>query len=187
MACSGVQVYNQMQKVHLPTSVPLFGSAAAVYGWKLGANVGYVGQGMIMGPRVSMSMLSGAVIGFGILAPMAVRNGWASESQSSPDGSVAWVSWVAMSVMIADSLTSLAVLLCRYCHGVARARARRRQALPLEGELPVLNTTHSTPDDSVFTAASGGLLSIPTCPVTASAHTSSAGAVLVPRAAGGAT
>lgn len=139
----------------MPTSIPLFGSAAAVYGWKLGANVGYVGQGMIMGPRVCISMLAGAVIGFGVLAPMAVRNGWASDSQSSPDGSVAWVSWLAMSVMIADSLTSLAIVLCRYVVGVIQAHAAEREAVRLRSAQPVLSGDTVNSYGTVFVAATG--------------------------------
>lgn len=150
-----VQIYNRMQHASVPTTIALFGSAAAVYGWKLGANVGYVGQGMIMGPRVCISMLAGAVIGFGVLAPMAVRNGWASDSQTSPDGSVAWVSWLAMSVMIADSLTSLAVLLCRYVVDVVRAQSAGRQAVRLGTALPVLSGETVSSSGTVFVAAAG--------------------------------
>ena len=81
-----VQTINKLQEMRLPTAIPLFGSAAAAYGWKLGASAGYVGQGMIMGNRVCLSMLAGSVAGFGILAPLAVRKGWASMSDT-PTGS----------------------------------------------------------------------------------------------------
>lgn len=37
----------------------------------------YVGQGMIMGPRTVMSMLAGAVVGYGIVAPAVRHAGWA--------------------------------------------------------------------------------------------------------------
>lgn len=155
-----VQIYNRLQHANVPTTVPIFGSAAAVYGWKLGANVGYIGQGMIMGPRVCISMLAGAVIGFGVLAPTAVRKGWASDSQSTPDGSVAWVSWVAMSVMIADSLTSLAVLLCRYLVGAVCSRAAQHGALPLETGLPAVPAMGVSHGNTVFVAAAGNARSI---------------------------
>ena len=78
-----VQTMNKLRAVQLPTAIPLFGTAAAAYGWKLGANAGYIGQGMIMGNRVCISMLAGSVAGFGILAPHAVREGWASLPSAS--------------------------------------------------------------------------------------------------------
>lgn len=146
-----------MQQADIPTTLPLFGSAAAVYGWKLGANVGYVGQGMIMGPRVCISMLCGAVMGFGILAPMAVHNGWANESQSSPDGSVAWVSWLAMSVMIADSLTSLLVLLCRYLVRMLRSPSTAADEASLQTASPVERAESTSQAETVFIAAAGNL------------------------------
>lgn len=77
-----------------------------------------------MGPRVCLSMLAGSVAGFGILAPIAVREGWANAKSSSSDGYAAFVTWVAMSIMIADSLTSLAVLLGQYLWQLAAANRR---------------------------------------------------------------
>jgi uncharacterized oligopeptide transporter (OPT) family protein len=38
-------------------------SAATAWGWELTMSMGYVGQGMIMGPRTCWSMLAGAVTG----------------------------------------------------------------------------------------------------------------------------
>lgn len=146
---------NKLRKVKLPTALPLFGTAAAAYGWKLGANAGYIGQGIIMGPRVCFSMLAGSVVGFGILAPLAVQQGWANTSSSS-DGYAAFVTWVAMSIMIADSLTSLAVLLCRYAFQMAAEKRRSRGYASLGNpELPIAaRFEESTP----FVAASGTLL-----------------------------
>ena len=37
--------------------------AATAWGWELAPSMGYVGQGMIMGPRTAFSMLAGAVTG----------------------------------------------------------------------------------------------------------------------------
>lgn len=168
-----MQTINKLQEMRLPTAIPLFGSAAAAYGWKLGASAGYVGQGMIMGNRVCLSMLAGSVAGFGILAPLAVRKGWASMSDtptgspstapspsSSDEGSpqdtyAAFLAWVAMSIMIADSLTSLAVLVCRHvCQAAAkRRRARGYSSLGAPQDPRAANYEGST----VFVAAAGVL------------------------------
>lgn len=37
----------------------------------------YIGQGIIMGLPTTLSMLLGAILGWGILAPLAMANGWA--------------------------------------------------------------------------------------------------------------
>jgi uncharacterized oligopeptide transporter (OPT) family protein len=158
-----VQVLNKLRGFHVQTTLPVFGTAAAAYGWKLGANAGYIGQGMIMGPRVCFSMLAGSVAGFGILAPLAVKQGWASiDKSSSRDGYATFVTWVAMSIMIADSLTSLAVLLCRYGYQIAVNRVRSRgYASFRSGEVPVVMDLEET---TAFGSASGtASLPVPAC------------------------
>lgn len=37
--------------------------AATAWGWEVAPSAGYIGQGMIMGPRTSLSMLAGAIFG----------------------------------------------------------------------------------------------------------------------------
>ena len=37
--------------------------AATRWGWELAPSMGYIGQGMIMGPKTAISMLIGAVLG----------------------------------------------------------------------------------------------------------------------------
>jgi hypothetical protein len=145
---------NAVQSTEYPTSIPLFGTAGDRYGWRLGANIGYVGQGMIMGPRVCFSMIAGSIVGFAFLAPTAVRKGWASEDAHSPDGCVAWVSWVAMSIMIADSLTSLTVLMARY---TAKAASQSLSWMYPLRRVPDLPVAGSLDDSTVFLAASGAL------------------------------
>jgi uncharacterized oligopeptide transporter (OPT) family protein len=150
-----LQFLNRNTSYQIPKEIPLFGQSAAKFGWVLGANAGYVGQGMIMGPRVCISMLGGAVVGFGILAPLAVSQGWATKSLTSRTGSAAWVSWISMAIMIADSITSLAVLLVKYIGAYVHKRFAHQTytELPDLQEAPVkeLHANH----DSVFSGASG--------------------------------
>ena len=49
--------------------------AATVWGWELSPALGYVGQGMIMGPRTANSMLAGALAGWAVLGPIAKAKG----------------------------------------------------------------------------------------------------------------
>jgi uncharacterized oligopeptide transporter (OPT) family protein len=55
----------------------LFFSQAAHWNWYLTPSLSYVGQGMIMGVRPGISMLLGAIVGWGVLAPFSAANGWA--------------------------------------------------------------------------------------------------------------
>jgi len=59
-------------------------------------------------------MLLGALIGWGILSPLAKSKGWAPgpvEDWSS--GSKGWIVWVSLAIMLADSIVSLGWLLLR--------------------------------------------------------------------------
>ena len=51
--------------------------AATEWGWVLSPALGYVGQGMIMGPRTAVSMLAGALAGWACLGPVAHAKGTA--------------------------------------------------------------------------------------------------------------
>ena len=65
-------------------------------------------------PVAGVSMLLGAVLGWAILGPMARSEHWApGDISSTVDGATGWVVWVALSVMMADSVTSLLILAVR--------------------------------------------------------------------------
>ena len=63
------------------TSFPIWSwlgwSTPSKWGWVLYPSPGYIGQGMIMGPRTCLSMLGGALTGFALLGPVARHRGWA--------------------------------------------------------------------------------------------------------------
>jgi len=68
----------------------------------------YVGQGIIMGPATTMHMLLGAVVGWGILSPLAKRKGWAPGPVSDWEtGSKGWIVWISLAIMLADSIINL--------------------------------------------------------------------------------
>lgn len=83
-----------------------------------------------MGPETCMHMLFGAVIGWGILSPVAKSRGWAPGPVDSwEDGSKAWIVWVSLAIMLADSLVSLGWLvvkpLANRAPGWAKLRSTR--------------------------------------------------------------
>lgn len=61
-----------------------------------------------------MHMLFGAVLGWGVLSPLAKSRGWAPGPVDSwEDGSKAWIVWISLAIMLADSLVSLGWLILR--------------------------------------------------------------------------
>ncbi|KAJ0424842.1 oligopeptide transporter, OPT family [Aspergillus carlsbadensis] len=95
--------------------VPIFGpSLAQNWLWTLNPSPAYVGQGIIMGPSTCMHMLFGAVLGWGVLSPLAKARGWAPGPVDSwEDGSKAWIVWVSLAIMLADSIVSLGWLVVK--------------------------------------------------------------------------
>ncbi|KAJ5291232.1 hypothetical protein N7478_000483 [Penicillium angulare] len=101
--------------VPLVHDIPLFGVDLAHYWlWTLNPSPAYIGQGIIMGPATCMHMLFGAVLGWGILSPLAKSYGWAPGPVDSwEDGSKAWIVWISLAIMLADSLVSLGWLVVK--------------------------------------------------------------------------
>lgn len=95
--------------------IPLFGvGLASNWLWTLNPSPAYIGQGIIMGPSTCMHMLFGAVLGWGILSPLAKARGWAPGPVDSwEDGSKAWIVWISLAIMLADSLVSLGWLVAK--------------------------------------------------------------------------
>ncbi|KAJ5126927.1 hypothetical protein N7448_007706 [Penicillium atrosanguineum] len=101
--------------VPLVRDIPLFGMGlASNWLWTLNPSPAYIGQGIIMGPSTCMHMLFGAVLGWGILSPLAKARGWAPGPVDSwEDGSKAWIVWISLAIMLADSLVSLGWLVVK--------------------------------------------------------------------------
>ncbi|KAL9123437.1 MAG: hypothetical protein Q9187_000007 [Circinaria calcarea] len=95
--------------------VPILGlTLANQWLWTLNPSPAYVGQGIIMGPATTLHMLLGAVVGWGILSPLAKRNGWApGPVEDWGTGSKGWIVWISLAIMLADSVVSLGWLLLR--------------------------------------------------------------------------
>ncbi|KAI9746171.1 MAG: hypothetical protein M1818_000852 [Claussenomyces sp. TS43310] len=90
-------------------SLPIFGlTLAQSWLWTLNPSLAYVGQGIIMGPATAMHMLVGAIVGWGVLSPLARAKGWAPGPVNDWEtGSKGWIVWVSLAIMLADSVISL--------------------------------------------------------------------------------
>jgi len=84
-------------------------------GFSLDPSMLMVGGGMIIGPRAGASMLLGAIIAWGVFAPMALDAGWTEipEPLQRPDklwfGPInEWMLWPGVSMMVTAALTSFA-------------------------------------------------------------------------------
>lgn len=67
-----------------------------------------------MGPATTLHMLLGAIVGWGILSPLAKNKGWATGPVDDwQSGSKGWIVWVSLAIMLADSIISLGWLVLR--------------------------------------------------------------------------
>ncbi|KAK3386930.1 OPT oligopeptide transporter protein-domain-containing protein [Podospora didyma] len=96
-------------------NIPIFGTVAAgTWLWTLNPSLAYVGQGIIMGSATTLHMLLGAVLGWGVLSPLAKSRGWASGPVDDWErGSKGWIVWTSLAIMLADSIVSLGYLALR--------------------------------------------------------------------------
>jgi OPT family oligopeptide transporter len=88
----------------------------------------YIGQGIIMGLPTTLSMLLGAVLGWGILAPVAQAQGWApGDIGDWKTGGRGWILWVSLGGMLADCVVGLGVVAI---NAIIRFRRHRYERLP---------------------------------------------------------
>lgn len=94
-------------------AMPVFGLAGGVaagataWGWTLSLSPSGMGQGAIMGLNTCLSMAAGALVGWGILGPLAQQQGWC---KSIGDGKT-YILWVSLAIMLADAFLGLALTL----------------------------------------------------------------------------
>ncbi|KAM7214454.1 oligopeptide transporter [Rhypophila decipiens] len=101
----------------IPTlhQVPIFGhGAATTWLWTLDLSPGFFGQGIIMGPAISLHMLLGAILGWGVLSPYAKHRGWAPGDVGDwSTGSRGWIIWISLASLLADAFVKLCWLVLR--------------------------------------------------------------------------
>jgi len=97
-------------------SIPLFTWMGAPllteWGWTLTPSFSYVGQGAIMGLRVCISMLAGAIFGWMIIGPLAHELEWCDPVMGWETGCSGWIMWVSLGCMLGESICSLLILIC---------------------------------------------------------------------------
>jgi uncharacterized oligopeptide transporter (OPT) family protein len=102
-------------------NLPVFGlTLAESWLWTLNPSLAYVGQGIIMGPDTTTHMLLGAIVGWGVLSPLAKIKGWAPGAVDDwESGSKGWIVWISLAIMLADSVVSLGYIALRplFMHG----------------------------------------------------------------------
>lgn len=68
------------------------------------------GAGLIIGPRVGISLLAGAIIGWGVLGPIVMANEWMPDQEVfGTTGVQGWILWPGVAIMVSDALMSLAL------------------------------------------------------------------------------
>lgn len=95
--------------------IPVFGTTlASTWLWTLNPSPAYIGQGIIMGPATTVHMLLGAIVGWGILSPLAKNRGYAPGKTSDwENGSKGWIVWVSLAIMLADAIVNMAWLVLK--------------------------------------------------------------------------
>ncbi|KMU82692.1 oligonucleotide transporter [Coccidioides immitis H538.4] len=129
----GVSAFYTLLSYFVPIfrNLPVFGfTLASKWLWTLNPSPAYVGQGIIMGSATSLHMLVGAIVGWGILSPLAKSRGWAPGPVDNwENGSKGWIVWVSLAIMLADSVMNLGWLILRpvvhYAPDVFRVLRRR--------------------------------------------------------------
>lgn len=104
-------VAEKLGKFAFPTEFPLIPGAKGAT-WLKDYTIGIEGSlimvaaGAIMGLRVGISLLAGAVIYYGILGPWIIERGWA---QPGYRGIVTWTLWPATAMLVTSGLLSFAL------------------------------------------------------------------------------
>ncbi|KAK0622080.1 OPT oligopeptide transporter protein-domain-containing protein [Bombardia bombarda] len=133
--------------------LPIFGSHLAQnWAWSIDLSPAYAGYGMIMDPLITAHMLLGAVLGWGVLSPLAKYKGWAPGPVEDWDtGSQGWIIWVALGVILGDSLVGI----CWIVFGLLLNRDRKRMK---ESQTPISEHVFASDNVSLTSSERASLL-----------------------------
>ncbi|MHC4413700.1 MAG: OPT family oligopeptide transporter [Planctomycetota bacterium] len=85
-------------------------TVAAAWGFKLYLGPLLFGAGILVGPRVGLSLLGGAVVAWAITGPLVQKAGWAPGAvMSYAEGPRGWLLWPGVAIMVSEALTALAL------------------------------------------------------------------------------
>ncbi|KAI5957883.1 OPT8 [Candida margitis] len=132
--------------------VPVFGTwASKQYLWDFQPSPAYIGQGIIMGLPTVSYMLFGAILGWGVLAPLSKYMKWAPGPINDwVTGGQGWILWVSLSIMVADSLVSFVVLSTKSVRDFVKDYRSRQESYTqaLELSQSLLDETEGNNDGS---------------------------------------
>ncbi|KAH6635093.1 OPT oligopeptide transporter protein-domain-containing protein [Chaetomium sp. MPI-SDFR-AT-0129] len=116
------------------SKLPIFGIAASEeWLWFLTLSPALTAFGMILDLPVAFSMLFGAVLGWGILSPLAKSNKWAPGGVGDMEtGARGWLLWISISFLLGDAVVRVAHPSCVYAARLFRntqSKFHLRQAL----------------------------------------------------------
>lgn len=150
----------------LVVAVPRLGPAFGLSGKATLANLGFsldpsllmLGFGAIIGLRAGLSMLFGALLGWGLLAPYVLAQGWAEAGAAAPQASwfaplVTWLLWPGVTLMVVAALVSFGLSLLRLWRGRAKGAP---PAVPARGQVVALAAC-----TALLVAVSAALFDIP--------------------------
>ncbi len=81
---------------------------AATWTFKIYLGPSLIGAGFLIGPRVVLSLLLGALVAWGVLGPIAQSQGWAPGAVTSyGDGARGWLLWPGVALMVSEALITL--------------------------------------------------------------------------------
>lgn len=142
--------------------IPIFGQYLASHWlWSLDLSPAYIGQGAILGPSTAVQVLFGAIVAWGVLSPLAVHKGWASDSiEDFEQGPKGWLIWIALAVLLPDSIIDLSWLMFRTVTEYAKSalmfsyfNSFGYQSLP--SRPPSIMTTSESLSQSRYTLSTG--------------------------------
>ncbi len=68
------------------------------------------GAGILIGPRIGISLLLGALLSWGLLGPLSLHFGWTTGAiMSYETGPRGWLLWPGVALMVTDALMALAI------------------------------------------------------------------------------
>ena len=68
------------------------------------------GAGFLIGPRVVLSLVLGAIVAWGVLGPYTQQQGWApGDVMDYKTGPRGWILWPGVALMVSEALTSVAM------------------------------------------------------------------------------
>jgi OPT family oligopeptide transporter len=96
-------------KAALPgTAIAAAVALAAAWSFKIYFGPALFGAGFLIGPRVALSLMLGAIVAWGMLGPLAQSQGWVTgKIMSYADGPRGWILWPGVALMVSEALATL--------------------------------------------------------------------------------